>query len=229
MTVSTTVQPMIHPSWKRLLEPLFFSPWFANLKQTLLHERQKFTIFPPGKDIFKAFDLCPVEKVKVVIIGQDPYHNDGQAHGLCFSVPENIPFPPSLLNIFKELQSDLGIPKPQSGSLEPWAKQGVLLINASLSVRAHQANSHAGIGWHQFTDGVIKLLSNKREGIIFLLWGSFARKKKELIAPNKGHHILEAPHPSPLSAHRGFFGCKHFSKVNEILKLRGDKEIDWKL
>ena len=186
-------------------------------------------VYPPGSKIFAALDFCPVDKVKAVIIGQDPYHNPGQAHGLCFSVPLGIEPPPSLINIFQELHDDLGINPPPHGNLESWAHQGILLLNASLTVRAHMAASHAGIGWQQFTDTIIKRLSETRENLVFLLWGSFAIKKQELVAKNRGHLILTAPHPSPLSAYRGFFGCKHFSKANEYLISKGLEPIDWSI
>lgn len=218
----------LEKSWLELLEDQFEMPYFKQIKATLLKERENhYKIFPPGSKIFAALDFCPVEKTKAVIIGQDPYHNDGQAHGLSFSVPIGVEPPPSLLNIFKELHDDLGITPPKHGNLECWAKQGVLLLNASLTVRAHLAASHAGIGWQQFTDTIIERLSKTRENLVFLLWGSFAQKKKLLIAKDKGHLILEAPHPSPLSAYRGFFGCKHFSRANDFLKSKNIEPIDW--
>lgn len=217
----------LDPSWFRLLEDQFEMPYFQHLKSVLVEEKKKYVIYPPGPQIFAALDECPLEQVKAVIIGQDPYHGPGQANGLCFSVSDGIAPPPSLLNIFQELHSDLGIPVPQSGNLEKWAHQGVLLLNATLTVRAHQAASHSQIGWQTFTDTLIKRLSSTRENLVFLLWGSYAIRKKALVAPNRGHLILEAPHPSPLSAYRGFFGCKHFSKANAFLKSKGIAEIDW--
>ncbi len=217
----------LDPTWYELLKDQFEMPYFLHLKNVLVEEKKKYTVYPPGSRIFAALDECPVDNVKAVIIGQDPYHNPGQANGLCFSVADGVQPPPSLVNIFQELQNDLGIPKPQSGNLEKWAKQGVLLLNASLTVRAHQAASHSQIGWQQFTDTLIARLSEQKENLVFLLWGSFAIRKKTLIAPERGHLILEAPHPSPLSAYRGFFGCRHFSKANAYLKSKGIQEIDW--
>ncbi len=183
-------------------------------------------IYPPGKQLFNAFDFTPFNKIKVVIIGQDPYHGPGQAHGLCFSVPDGVAPPPSLVNIFKELSRDLEIPIPNSGNLERWAKQGVLLLNASLSVEAAKPMSHSEIGWHVFTDEVIKHVSRYKDQVVFLLWGSFAQNKESLIDTSK-HLILKAPHPSPLSAHRGFLGCGHFSKANSWLREKGEKTINW--
>ncbi len=217
----------LDPTWYELLKDQFEMPYFLHLKNVLVEEKKKYIVYPPGSRIFAALDECPVDNVKAVIIGQDPYHNPGQANGLCFSVADGVPAPPSLVNIFQELQNDLGIPKPQSGNLEKWARQGVLLLNASLTVRAHQAASHSQIGWQQFTDTLIARLSEQKENLVFLLWGSFAIRKKALIAPERGHLILEAPHPSPLSAYRGFFGCRHFSKANAYLKSKGIQEIDW--
>ena len=222
------VNPIIEASWKDALAEQFAAPYFAQLKQFLVAEKQQFVVFPPGPQIFNAFNLTPFDKVKVVIIGQDPYHEPGQAHGLCFSVQPGTKFPPSLMNIFQELQSDLGIPMPQNGNLERWAQQGVLLLNATLTVRAHQAGSHQRRGWELFTDAAISKLSQKRSGIVFLLWGSYAQAKIQLIDTSK-HFILTAPHPSPLSAYRGFFGCKHFSKTNELLVQSGQTPIDWSL
>ncbi|WP_308603065.1 uracil-DNA glycosylase [uncultured Fibrobacter sp.] len=217
----------LDPTWFELLQDQFDMPYFQHLKQTLIEEKKKFVIYPPGSKIFAALDECPLDKVKAVIIGQDPYHNPGQANGLCFSVADGVAPPPSLVNIFTELHDDLNIPLPQSGNLEKWARQGVLLLNASLTVRAHQAASHSQIGWQQFTDTIIQRLSERKENLVFLLWGSFAIRKKTLVAPNRGHFVLEAPHPSPLSAYRGFFGCKHFSRANAFLKSKGIAEIDW--
>lgn len=222
------VNPIIEESWKDALAEQFAAPYFAQLKQFLVTEKQQFVVYPPGPQIFNAFNLTPFDKVKVVIIGQDPYHEPGQAHGLCFSVQPGTKFPPSLMNIFQELQSDLGIPMPQNGNLEKWAQQGVLLLNATLTVRAHQAGSHQRRGWELFTDAAISQLSQKRSGIVFLLWGSYAQAKIQLIDSSK-HFILTAPHPSPLSAYRGFFGCKHFSKTNELLVQSGQTPIDWSL
>ena len=222
------INPKIEESWKEVLSDEFRSPYFSKLKNFLVEEKKRYRIFPPGALIFNAFNHTPFEKIKVVILGQDPYHGFGQAHGLCFSVPEGIPKPPSLVNIFKEIQSDLGIPVPAQGTLIKWADQGILLINATLTVRENQAGSHQGRGWEQFTDAAIQALSEKREGLIFLLWGKFAIAKKELIDTSR-HFILTAPHPSPLSASRGFLGCRHFSQVNTLLKQMGKEEIDWSL
>ncbi len=219
----------IEASWKEALQEEFEKPYFENIVQFLKTEKQSNkTIFPPGSLIFNAFEQTPFDKVKVVLLGQDPYHNYGQAHGLCFSVPQGIAFPPSLQNIFKEIKEDTGISIPAKGDLTSWAKQGVLLLNASLTVRAHEANSHAKIGWTDFTDAVIKKLSDEKQGIVFLLWGRFAQNKHILIDGTK-HHILTAAHPSPLSAYNGFFGCKHFSKTNELLASQGKEPINWKI
>lgn len=200
--------------------------YFINLANFVKEEYSKHTIYPPGKFIFHAFNTCPFDKVKVVIIGQDPYHEPGQYYGLCFSVLDGVPFPPSLLNIFKEIENDLGKPMPKSGRLERWADQGVLLINAILTVRAHQAGSHRGKGWEEFTDAVIKILNDEKENIVFMLWGSYAQRKGAFIDRNR-HCVLTAAHPSPLSADRGFFGCKHFSKANQYFKSKGISEIEW--
>ena len=216
----------IGDSWKRRLQPEFDKPYFYNLTNFVKEEYSKHTIYPPGKFIFHAFNTCPFDKVKVVIIGQDPYHEPGQYYGLCFSVLEGVPFPPSLLNIFKEIENDLGKPMPESGRLERWADQGVLLINAILTVRAHQAGSHRGKGWEEFTDAVIKILNDEKENIVFMLWGSYAQRKGAFIDRNR-HCVLTAAHPSPLSADRGFFGCKHFSKANQYFKSKGISEIEW--
>ena len=216
----------IEDSWKRRLQPEFDKPYFYNLTNFVKEEYSKHTIYPPGKFIFHAFNTCPFDKVKVVIIGQDPYHEPGQYYGLCFSVLDGVPFPPSLLNIFKEIENDLGKPMPKSGRLERWADQGVLLINAILTVRAHQAGSHRGKGWEEFTDAVIKILNDEKENIVFMLWGSYAQRKGAFIDRNR-HCVLTAAHPSPLSADRGFFGCKHFSKANQYFKSKGISEIDW--
>ena len=216
----------IEDSWKRRLQPEFDKPYFYNLTNFVKEEYSKHTIYPPGKFIFHAFNTCPFDKVKVVIIGQDPYHEPGQYYGLCFSVLDGVPFPPSLLNIFKEIENDLGKPMPKSGRLERWADQGVLLINAILTVRAHQAGSHRGKGWEEFTDAVIKILNDEKENIVFMLWGSYAQRKGAFIDRNR-HCVLTAAHPSPLSADRGFFGCKHFSKANQYFKSKGISEIEW--
>ena len=215
----------IEDSWKRRLQPEFDKPYFYNLTNFVKEEYSKHTIYPPGKFIFHAFNTCPFDKVKVVIIGQDPYHEPGQYYGLCLSVLDGVPFPPSLLNIFKEIENDLGKPMPKSGRLERWADQGVLLINAILTVRAHQAGSHRGKGWEEFTDAVIKILNDEKENIVFMLWGSYAQRKGAFIDRNR-HCVLTAAHPSPLSADRGFFGCKHFSKANQYFKSKGISEIE---
>lgn len=224
----TTINPVIEGSWKQVLANEFNKEYFQSLKSFLIEERSKYRIFPPGSQIFNAFNHTPFQNVKVVILGQDPYHGPGQAHGLCFSVPEGIPQPPSLVNIFKEINSDLGLAIPKHGNLEKWAKQGVLLLNATLTVRAHQAGSHQNRGWEQFTDAAIMALSNGRQGIVFMLWGSYAQAKARIIDKTK-HHILTAPHPSPLSVYRGFSGCKHFSKANQLLEEEGFSPIDWNL
>jgi len=218
----------IENSWKQALQGEFDKPYFAALSRHLHQEKAEGkVIFPPGKDIFKAFELTPVDKVKVVILGQDPYHGYGQAMGLSFSVPENVPAPPSLKNIFKEIESDLGITMSGKPDLQSWATQGVLLLNAILTVRSGEAASHSNIGWQQFTDAVIRYISDNCEGVVFLLWGNFARTKKELIDVTK-HHVLEAAHPSPL-ARGAFFGCRHFSQTNEILTSEGKAPINWQL
>lgn len=224
----TEVKPVIHESWKILLGNEFNSSYFISMKTFLVDEKRKCVIYPPGSQIFSAFDFTPFEKVKVVILGQDPYHGRGQANGLCFSVTDGISKPPSLVNIFKELNYDLGIPISQSGNLESWAKQGVLLLNATLTVREGQAGSHQNKGWEIFTDAVIRNLSQHTTGLIFLLWGAYAQAKAKMIDITK-HHILKAAHPSPLSAYNGFFGCRHFSKTNELLKQMGKEEINWAL
>lgn len=221
-----SIAPQIEESWKKVLWDEFQAPYFSSLKEFLVNERAKYQVFPPGKFIFNAFDQTPFDEVKVVILGQDPYHGEGQAHGLCFSVPDGVSFPPSLVNIYKEMSSDLHIPYPQSGNLIHWAKQGVFLLNTTLTVRAHQPLSHQGKGWELFTDAVINILSEQHEGLVFLLWGRPAQQKLSLIDETK-HYILKAPHPSPLSAHRGFFGCKHFSLTNEYLIKNGKTPIQW--
>ena len=219
-------EPDIEESWKLALKDAFEAESFQSLKKFLQEEKKKGMIYPPGRQIFAAFNLTPLTAVRVVILGQDPYHGYAQAHGLAFSVPDGIKIPPSLQNIYKELNSDLGIPIPQSGNLEKWARQGVLLLNATLTVRAFQAGSHQNHGWEPFTDQVIRTISELRAGVVFLLWGKFAQEKESLIDTSK-HFVLKAAHPSPFSAHRGFFGCRHFSKTNEILRNNGMGEIDW--
>lgn len=223
------MKPKIDPSWLTLLKEEFESEYFTQLRSFLIEEKKTQTIYPPGSLIFSAFDHTPVEKVKAVIIGQDPYHGPDQAHGLCFSVNDGIRFPPSLQNIFKELNSDIGMATPTSGNLTKWADEGVLLLNATLTVRARNAGSHQNKGWEQFTDAAIQKLSNERKNLVFLLWGRFAQNKETLINKDNGHLILKAPHPSPFSAHSGFFGCKHFSKTNDFLRSKGIEPIDWTL
>jgi uracil-DNA glycosylase len=218
--------PKIEESWQYALKDEFTASYFSDLRDFLKEEKQSKVIYPSGSRIFAAFNFTPLTAVKVVILGQDPYHGRGQAHGLCFSVPEGIKPPPSLMNIYKELHSDLGIPIPATGNLERWTKQGVLLLNATLTVRAGEAGSHQGKGWEIFTDQVIRTISDLRAGVVFLLWGNYAQAKESLIDQTK-HFVLKAPHPSPFSANRGFFGCRHFSKTNEILKEIGFEEIDW--
>lgn len=218
----------IEKSWKEALGAEFEKPYFAALVQELHRQKQAGeVIFPPGGQIFKAFELCPLDKVKVVILGQDPYHGYGQAMGLSFSVPQGVEAPPSLKNIFKEIESDLGIRMSGSPDLRPWAEQGVLLLNSVLTVRAGQPASHSRIGWQTFTDAVIKTISDRCEGVVFLLWGNYARSKAVLVDKSR-HHVLEAPHPSPL-ARGAFFGCRHFSAANEILAAEGKSPVDWKL
>ena len=222
------INPRIHESWKEILIDEFNQPYFSALKKFLVEEMNTYVVYPPGKKIFSAFDRTPYDKVKVVILGQDPYHGKGQAHGLCFSVPPGTTSPPSLVNIFKELHNDLGLPIPSQGNLEKWADQGVLLLNATLTVRAGLAGSHQNKGWEIFTDAVIRKLSENREGLVFILWGRYAQAKENLIDADK-HYILKAAHPSPFSSHSGFFGCKHFSKTNEILESRGLELLNWDL
>jgi uracil-DNA glycosylase len=219
----------IEESWKKILKEEFEKDYFKQIATFLRAEKSAGKIiYPPGPLIFNAFNKTPFSKVKVVLLGQDPYHGKGQAMGLSFSVPNGIPKPPSLVNIFKELESDLGIPPAISGDLEKWAKQGVLLLNASLTVRQNEAASHSKIGWLQFTDSVISKISELKEGVVFLLWGRFAQDKQSLIDETK-HHVLKAAHPSPFSADKGFFGCRHFSKTNELLAIHGKEPVDWKL
>lgn len=222
------VRPQIENSWGTALQAEFNAPYFAQLKAFLVEERKQYTVFPPGRFIFNAFNLTPLPQVKVVILGQDPYHGPGQAHGLCFSVQDGIRLPPSLRNIYKELQSDVGFAPPASGNLEAWGKQGVLLLNATLTVRARQAGSHQKRGWETFTDAAIKAVNDAREGVVFILWGRFAQAKEYLIDQSK-HHVLKAAHPSPFSADRGFFGCRHFSRANELLAQSGQAPVNWQL
>ena len=219
----------IHSHWENILQDTFEAPYFKALIDFVKSDYTSTQCFPPGKLIFNAFDLCPPEKTKVVILGQDPYHRPGQAHGLCFSVPEGIPHPPSLKNIFKELENDLQMAYPISGNLTSWAKQGVLLLNATLTVQAHRAGSHQAKGWETFTDRVIQLLSEQYEGLVFLLWGGYAKQKIKLIDADK-HCVLSSGHPSPLSANRGYwFGNQHFSKCNAYLDYKGKTPINWQL
>lgn len=216
----------IAADWKLLLQEEFDKPYFEELTRFVREEYANGTIYPAGKNIFRAFDKCPVDKLKVVIIGQDPYHGPGQANGLCFSVNDGVAFPPSLQNIFKEISSDIGTPTPQSGNLDRWAEQGVLLLNAVLTVKAHQAASHAGKGWEQFTDAVVRIINQRKEGLVYMLWGSYAQRKGQIADPTR-NLILKSVHPSPLSVYRGFFGCKHFSQANEYLVSRGQEPIIW--
>ena len=217
----------IHESWKPYLEAEFSKPYFKDLVSFIRTEYKSQTCFPPGEQIFNAFNHCHFNDVKVVIIGQDPYHGDSQANGLCFSVNNGISHPPSLINIFKEIETDIGIPYPESGNLMRWADQGVLLLNATLTVRAHQAGSHQKRGWETFTDAIIKIISEKKENIVFLLWGGYAKQKVKLINTNK-HKVLTSGHPSPLSANRGYwFGNKHFSKTNSLLEQVSQMPVQW--
>ena len=221
-------KPDIEDRWYEVLKQEFDSPYFADIKSFLIEEKRQYVVYPPSPLIFNAFNLTPFDNVKVVILGQDPYHNVGQAHGLAFSVPDGIQKPPSLQNIFKELNQDLGITIPTTGNLEKWAKEGVLLLNASLTVRANMAASHAKIGWQRFTDAAIKALSDKKQNLVFILWGNYAIAKENLIDHEK-HLILKTVHPSPLSASRGFFGCHHFSQTNKYLVKHNITPIDWSL
>lgn len=216
----------IEPTWKEKLQSEFDKDYFRTLTDFVRQEYHTHTVYPPGRLIFNAFNQCPYPDVKVVIIGQDPYHGPGQAHGLCFSVNEGVPFPPSLVNIFKEIKNDVGTEPPASGDLTRWERQGVLLLNATLTVRAHQAGSHQGRGWETFTDAVIRLLAEEREHLVFLLWGNYAIRKGAFIDRNR-HLVLTSAHPSPLSAYHGFFGNHHFSRTNEYLRLHGETEIVW--
>ena len=216
----------IAEDWKSILSEEFSKPYFDNLVNFVKQEYASTEVFPAGGNIFRAFDKCSLDNLKVVIIGQDPYHGPGQANGLCFSVNDGIAFPPSLQNIFKEVHADTGADIPLSGNLDRWAEQGVLLLNAVLTVRAHQAASHAGRGWEQFTDAVVRAIAERKEGIVYMLWGSYAQKKGAIADPRR-NLILRAVHPSPLSAYRGFFGCKHFSQANDYLRSIGREPIEW--
>lgn len=220
------MQVNIEPSWQQQLQGEFDKPYFAKLVGFVKQEYASHTVYPPGRLIFNAFNQCPFSQVKVVLIGQDPYHEPGQAHGLCFSVNDGVPFPPSLGNIFKEIHDDIGAPIPTSGNLTRWAQQGVLLLNATLTVREHQAGSHQRQGWEEFTDAVIRILSTNREHLVFILWGSYAQSKSYLIDGSR-HCVLRSAHPSPLSAYRGFFGNHHFSLANQYLRSNGITEIQW--
>ncbi|MFB6258331.1 MAG: uracil-DNA glycosylase [Flavobacteriales bacterium] len=222
------MSPQIGEEWGSVLAEEFRASYFSELKAFLLQEKKRTTVYPPGDRIFAAFDHTPFSKVRVVILGQDPYHGPGQANGLCFSVHDGVQHPPSLVNILKELGSDLGLSYPPSGDLSKWADQGVLLLNATLTVRKGEAGSHRGQGWERFTDAVVRKLSEEKNGLVFLLWGKQAQEKGGHVDPFK-HHVLKAPHPSPFSAHKGFFGCKHFSKTNAILAEEGYEPIDWNL
>ncbi len=220
------MQVRIHDSWRQVLQPEFDKPYFELLTSFVRHEYQTKTCFPPAGQIFNAFDVCPFDQVRVVIIGQDPYHEPGQAQGLCFSVNEGIRIPPSLVNIYKEIQSDLGKPIPSSGNLMRWAQQGVLLLNATLTVEAHKAGSHQNKGWEELTDAAIQALNEKKQNLVFMLWGSYAQRKGQFI-DRKRHCVLTAAHPSPLSAYNGFFGCRHFSQANAYLTSHHLPIIDW--
>jgi uracil-DNA glycosylase len=222
------IKPTIEGSWEKVLHEEFNKPYFIELKDFLVEEKKKYRVFPPGPLIFNAFNHTPFDKVRVVFIGQDPYHGYGQAQGLCFSVPEGIKKPPSLENIFKELQDDLGIPVATHGNLVKWADQGVLLLNATLTVRENQAGSHQNKGWETFTDTVICKLSELKKNLVFLLWGNYAIAKRNLI-DNTRHYIFTAAHPSPFSANKGFFGCRHFSAINEALVNSGSEPVDWRI
>jgi uracil-DNA glycosylase len=217
----------IEPSWKKVLEQEFNKPYFMDLSNFVRGEYLKHTIYPAPTDMFRAFDLCPFDSVRVVILGQDPYHGPKQANGLCFAVHDTVTVPPSLKNIYKEIESDIGTMPGQSGDLSRWAKQGVLLLNATLTVQAHSPGSHQKKGWEEFTDAVIKTVSETQEHVVFILWGNYA-KQKGLVIDRSKHLVLEAAHPSPFSAYNGFFGCKHFSKTNLYLKAHGKEEIDWR-
>lgn len=216
----------IAEDWKSVLKEEFTKPYFDELVEFVKAEYASTTVFPAGRNIFRAFDKCPLDRLKVVIIGQDPYHGEGQANGLCFSVSEGVPFPPSLQNILKEVHDDTGAEIPTSGELDRWAEQGVLLLNAVLTVRAHEAASHAGKGWERFTDAVVRAIAERKEGVVYMLWGNYAQKKGAIADPER-NLILRAVHPSPLSAYRGFFGCRHFSMANDYLVKQGKEPINW--
>ncbi|MBR2437237.1 MAG: uracil-DNA glycosylase [Alistipes sp.] len=216
----------IAEDWKSVLKEEFTKPYFDELVEFVKAEYATTTVFPAGRNIFRAFDKCPLDRLKVVIIGQDPYHGEGQANGLCFSVSEGVPFPPSLQNIVKEVHDDTGAEMPSSGELDRWAEQGVLLLNAVLTVRAHEAASHAGKGWERFTDAVVRAIAERKEGVVYMLWGNYAQKKGAIADPER-NLILRAVHPSPLSAYRGFFGCRHFSMANDYLVKQGKEPINW--
>lgn len=220
------MQVKISESWKKVLEGEFEKPYFKDLVAFVKSEYSQHVVYPPGSQVFNAFDHCSLDELKVVIIGQDPYHGPGQANGLCFSVADGVTMPPSLKNIFKEVQQDLGLPIPRSGNLERWAKQGVLLLNATLTVRANTAGSHQKMGWEEFTDAVIARISETKANVVFILWGAYAQKKGMVIDTQK-HYVLQAAHPSPFAADKGFFGCKHFSKTNEFLEKYGLAKIQW--
>lgn len=221
-------RPKLPDAWLAELGAEFDQPYMRELRAFLVEEKRQYAVFPPGDEIFAAFDMAPFDQVRVVVLGQDPYHGPGQAHGLCFSVRRGVDVPPSLVNIYKELQSDLGIPPAPHGELSAWARQGVLLLNATLTVRAHNANSHKGRGWETFTDRVVERLAARREGLVFVLWGKSAADKAARIDLSR-HHVIRSPHPSPLSAHAGFFGSRPFSRVNAFLTARGEPPIDWRL
>lgn len=216
----------ISESWKEVLKDEFGKPYFADLTDYVKKEYLRGRVYPQGKNIFRAFDKCPFDELKVVIIGQDPYHGPGQANGLCFSVNDGVPFPPSLQNIFQEVHTDTGAPIPKSGNLDRWAEQGVLLLNAVLTVRAHEAASHAGMGWERFTDAVVRAVAESKENMVYMLWGSYAQRKASFVDPSR-NLILKAVHPSPLSAYRGFFGCRHFSQANTYLEAHGKTPVIW--
>lgn len=220
--------PPINNDWLEPLQVEFKKPYYKELYKKIMEEYRSVAVYPPADDVFNAFHFTPLSEVKVVILGQDPYHGTGQAHGLCFSVNKDIDIPPSLVNIYQELHDDLNCKIPNNGYLEKWAKQGVLLLNTVLTVRAHQAMSHRGIGWEEFTDAVIDIVNQQDRPIVYLLWGKPAQTKKRMLN-NPKHLVLEAPHPSPLSAYRGFFGCKHFSQTNEFLRANGEEPIDWQI
>lgn len=220
------MEVQISESWKNRLQPEFEKPYFRELVDFVKNEYKQYEVYPPGPYIFNAFEQCPFDELKVVIIGQDPYHGQGQAHGLCFSVNDHVLMPPSLINIFKEIESDLGKKMPQNGNLSRWSRQGVLLLNATLTVRANSPGSHQNKGWETFTDAVIRIVSDEKNGIVFLLWGAYAQSKGMIIDEHK-HKVLKSAHPSPFAANRGFFGNRHFSQANEYLSNNGKKPIDW--